>query len=235
MAFRQPDESPRTTRDASHACISGLRCRADTGFPWGRVYYKCNRFIDHLNRALGVITDYIPGQVFRKVAIREVVVSAGATRTPQLLLLSGIGNKTTLEGHNITSIVDLPDVGQRLQDHLFVPFQFLVNSTLTFDSIDQSTVLAEETLNQYLMNGTGFLVNGLANHLAFLRVPQSTFRNGRDPSAGPNSPHIEFAFCVSVARSLRSALNSVFPERLRLDFAEGSVHRELSDSRNSKR
>ncbi|KAJ7215169.1 aryl-alcohol oxidase-like protein [Mycena rebaudengoi] len=135
------------------------------------------------------------GGRFHKVATKEVIVSAGATRTPQLLLLSGIGDKTTLQSHNITSFVDLPDVGRRLQDHLFVPFQWLVNSTSTFDSIVTNATVAVETLNQYSTNGTGFLVNGLANHLAFLRVPPSTFRSGLDTSAGQNSPHIEFAFC----------------------------------------
>ncbi|KAJ6629027.1 GMC oxidoreductase-domain-containing protein [Mycena sp. CBHHK59/15] len=64
-------------------------------------------------------------QVFRKAAAKEVILSAGATCTPQLLLLSGLGNKDTLKSHGITSAVDLPDVGKRLQDHPFVPFQWL--------------------------------------------------------------------------------------------------------------
>ncbi|KAJ6496169.1 aryl-alcohol oxidase-like protein, partial [Mycena sanguinolenta] len=135
------------------------------------------------------------GPLFRRAAAKEIIISAGATRTPHLLLLSGIGNKTTLTSHNIISSVDLPDVGRGLRDHLFVPFQWLVNSTSTFDSIVANATIIAETLNQYLTNATGFLVNGLANHLAFLRVPPTTFQAASDPSAGPNSPHIEFAFC----------------------------------------
>ncbi|KAJ6550363.1 aryl-alcohol oxidase-like protein, partial [Mycena sp. CBHHK59/15] len=149
-------------------------------------------------------------QVFRKAAAKEIILSAGATRTPQLLLLSGLGNKDTLKSHGITSAVDLPDVGKRLQDHPFVPFQWLVNSTLTFDSIVQNPTLSEDTFNQYSTNGTGFLVSGLANHLAFLRVPPSTFRHGTDTSSGPKSPHVEFAFCngfVTTAQEVPSTGN----------------------------
>ncbi|KAJ7464504.1 aryl-alcohol oxidase-like protein [Mycena latifolia] len=149
-------------------------------------------------------------QVFRKTASKEVILSAGATRTPQLLLLSGIGDKKTLASHKITAAVDLPDVGKRLQDHPFVPFQWLVNSTSTFDTLVQNPTLSAESFNQYSTNGTGFLVSGLANHLAFLRVPPRTFRRGVDTSAGSKSAHIEFAFCngfVTTAQEVPSTGN----------------------------
>lgn len=51
---------------------------------------------------------------------KEVIVSAGAINSPQLLLLSGIGPKEHLEDMNIDVVADLP-VGENLQDHLFVP------------------------------------------------------------------------------------------------------------------
>ena len=47
---------------------------------------------------------------------REVIVSAGAFNTPQLLKLSGIGPKEELERHGIEVKVDLPGVGENLQD-----------------------------------------------------------------------------------------------------------------------
>ena len=50
----------------------------------------------------------------------EVILSAGAYRTPQLLILSGIGNPETLAQYNIPQQVDLPAVGQNLHDHIIL-------------------------------------------------------------------------------------------------------------------
>ncbi|MCJ1249371.1 hypothetical protein MMC30_006594 [Trapelia coarctata] len=64
------------------------------------------------NKATGVeLTD---GQHF--TASKEVIISCGAFRTPQLLMLSGIGPKTELSKHNIKQIAELP-VGRHLHDH----------------------------------------------------------------------------------------------------------------------
>ena len=49
-------------------------------------------------------------------ASKEVIISAGAFNTPQLLKLSGIGPRQELESHNISVVVDLPGVGTNLQD-----------------------------------------------------------------------------------------------------------------------
>ena len=51
-------------------------------------------------------------------ANKEVIVSSGAINSPQVLMLSGIGPKQHLEKHGIECKVDLPGVGQNLQDHL---------------------------------------------------------------------------------------------------------------------
>lgn len=50
-------------------------------------------------------------------ANREVILAAGAIHSPQILQLSGIGPKTLLGQANITTVVDLPGVGQNFQDH----------------------------------------------------------------------------------------------------------------------
>lgn len=50
-------------------------------------------------------------------AMKEVILSAGAYRSPQVLMLSGIGPKLELASHGITQIVDAPEVGRNFHDH----------------------------------------------------------------------------------------------------------------------
>jgi choline dehydrogenase len=57
-------------------------------------------------------------------ATREVILSAGAINTPQLLMLSGIGPAAHLAEHGIALVQDLPGVGQGLQDHLATHVKF---------------------------------------------------------------------------------------------------------------
>ena len=64
------------------------------------------------------------GQVSRLRANREVVLSAGAYASPQLLLLSGVGPAADLTALGIRVIEDLP-VGEGLQDHLMAPVNYL--------------------------------------------------------------------------------------------------------------
>jgi choline dehydrogenase-like flavoprotein len=51
-------------------------------------------------------------------ATTEVIVSCGTYRTPQLLMLSGIGNQEDLARHAIPFVVDSPEVGRNFHDHL---------------------------------------------------------------------------------------------------------------------
>ena len=86
--------------------------------------------LDDENRATGVeylagnslygadprCRDDAPATKHTASATREVVLCGGAFNTPQLLKLSGIGPKAELEQHAITTRVDLPGVGENLQD-----------------------------------------------------------------------------------------------------------------------
>ena len=70
-------------------------------------------------KAVGV--EYTHGGVTRKVqANREVILAGGVFNSPHLLMLSGIGPVDHLREHNIDVLVDLPGVGQNLQDHVAV-------------------------------------------------------------------------------------------------------------------
>jgi choline dehydrogenase-like flavoprotein len=52
---------------------------------------------------------------------RETILSAGAYRTPQILMLSGIGPAETLQEHSIPVVVDQPAVGKNFHDHVLIP------------------------------------------------------------------------------------------------------------------
>ena len=81
-------------------------------------------------RAVGV--RYLRGgQEHTAYASAEVVVSAGAINSPQLLMLSGIGPADHLRQQGIDVVVDAPGVGQNLQDHLMYPFRYDVKKTAT--------------------------------------------------------------------------------------------------------
>lgn len=60
------------------------------------------------------------GATVQATATAEVIVSMGPLNTPKLLMLSGLGPADQLKQHNIPVAVDLPGVGENLQDHLNV-------------------------------------------------------------------------------------------------------------------
>ena len=73
-------------------------------------------------------------------ASKEVIVAAGSVHSPQILQLSGIGDAAHLKSLGIKSVVDLPGVGQNLQDHLVLKVkyncEFLdLNSNANTDSL----------------------------------------------------------------------------------------------------
>jgi len=74
------------------------------------------------------------GKVFKALANKEVISSAGSIGSPQLLQLSGIGPKAVLEQAGVLVKHDLPGVGQNLQDHLEVYFQYHCSKPITLNS-----------------------------------------------------------------------------------------------------
>ena len=80
-------------------------------------------------KAVGVVVES-GGEVFTLQADR-VVLSAGAIRSPQLLMLSGIGPKDQLEQFGIPLIYELPGVGQSLWNHLSAHLSFKVKDGKT--------------------------------------------------------------------------------------------------------
>ena len=71
-------------------------------------------------RATGVAVLH-DGQEHVFTANNEVILAAGAIASPQLLQLSGIGASEALHKHSIETLIELPGVGENLQDHLLMP------------------------------------------------------------------------------------------------------------------
>lgn len=82
------------------------------------------RLLFEETRTIGV--EYLHSGTLHQVRVsQEVILSAGAFDSPKLLMLSGIGNAEHLQAMGISVVVDLPGVGQNLQDHVgfTVPYQ----------------------------------------------------------------------------------------------------------------
>ncbi|TDO95842.1 choline dehydrogenase [Marinomonas balearica] len=73
------------------------------------------------------------GQVTQASASKEVILSAGSVGSPQLLQLSGVGPKSVLDSANVPVVHELPGVGENLQDHLEVYFQYRCNEPVTLN------------------------------------------------------------------------------------------------------
>lgn len=74
------------------------------------------------------------GKVIQVSANKEVILSAGSIGSPQLLQLSGVGPKSVLEQANVPVVHDLPGVGENLQDHLEVYFQYECKQPVSLNS-----------------------------------------------------------------------------------------------------
>jgi len=96
-------------------------------------------------------------------AEREIVLSAGAFGSPQLLMLSGIGPADHLRELGVAVAVDAPHVGQDLQDHPF--------NTVVCETTEGSLVDAEHPryLLEWLLRRSGPLTSTVAEAFAFVR------------------------------------------------------------------
>ena len=99
---------------------------------------------------------------------KEVIVSAGAIKSPQLLLLSGIGDKTTLQQVGIDVQLHLPGVGNNLQDHIWTHASNL--TSIATANNDIKPINQVKALLQYLLLNKGPLCNSPIETTAFLKT-----------------------------------------------------------------
>ncbi len=72
------------------------------------------------------------GRQRQAYASREVIVACGAIKSPQILMLSGIGPAAELRRHDIASVQDMPGVGRNLQDHLKIHCTWQCTQPITY-------------------------------------------------------------------------------------------------------
>ncbi|WP_294926673.1 GMC family oxidoreductase N-terminal domain-containing protein [uncultured Paracoccus sp.] len=88
-------------------------------------------------------------------ARREVILSAGAVNTPQILQLSGIGPGALLREHGIEVVRDLPGVGENLQDHLQIRAVYKVTGAKTLNTLAGSIFGKGRIGLEYLLRRSG--------------------------------------------------------------------------------
>ena len=128
------------------------------------------------------------GQQLNLLASREVILSAGTIASPMILQRSGVGSKELLDAAGITPKHILPGVGQNLQDHLEVYFQFHCKQPV---SLNNKLGL----LSKFLIGARWYFFKtglGATNHFescAFIRS-----------QAGRKSPDIQYHFLPAAMR-----------------------------------
>ncbi|MGE3876583.1 MAG: GMC family oxidoreductase [Parvibaculaceae bacterium] len=114
-------------------------------------------------------------------AQRGIVLSAGAIQTPHLLMLSGIGPREQLQRHGITPLVDAPEVGQNLKDHLQVRLIYKCTKPITTNDDLASFAGQVKIALQWLVKRSGPLAVGINQGGLFARA-----------LAGSATPDIQF-------------------------------------------
>ena len=114
---------------------------------------QVNRIIFEGKKAIGV--EYLKnGQTFVCKSNKEIIISAGAINSPQILMNSGVGDSDELTKHGIDVVHELKGVGKNLQDHYGVLNSFYATQPVT---LHRSAGLLNTGLSglKYLMLGTG--------------------------------------------------------------------------------
>ncbi len=99
-------------------------------------------------------------------ARKEIIVSAGAFQSPQLLMVSGVGPADQLKAQNIPVLVDNANVGQHMQDHVFFGPTYSVNVDTPTKEANDPVFLATSVAAFNLAN-TGIFTNNVADLIGF--------------------------------------------------------------------
>lgn len=119
---------------------------------------RVHRILFKQRNAIGVLAtaDSLNQPPHKIHAAREVILSAGAFHTPQILKLSGVGPVKELKRYDIGVVHNSQMVGRNLYDHLSMPIYVSVNESM---SVTRSKVLNVLEIFGYLLHGGGIFSN----------------------------------------------------------------------------
>jgi choline dehydrogenase len=120
-------------------------------------------------RATGVTYTDRSGTKQSVSARKEIILSGGAINSPQILMLSGIGDAQELKSHGIDVVADLPGVGKNMQDHLQARLVYKCNEPTLNDEVGSLLGQAKIGL-KYLMTRTGPMTMAASLATGFLKT-----------------------------------------------------------------
>jgi 4-pyridoxate dehydrogenase len=161
-----------------------------------------SRVLIEQNRAVGVEYVSRSGETTRVHTTRDVILAGGVINSPQLLMLSGIGNPAELRTHGIDVKVPLPNVGKNLQDHISAALTYARKTPGKFHQAMRLDRIARELAKAYLF-GTGFASDVPGGIVAFLKT-----------ESGVKLPDIQFLFNAGsmAAKPYLSSIMPTFPD-----------------------
>ncbi|WNG85349.1 GMC family oxidoreductase N-terminal domain-containing protein [Mycobacterium sp. ITM-2016-00317] len=109
------------------------------------------------------------GQLVDVRARREVILAAGAVGSPHLMQVSGLGQAGLLAQHHVPVVVDLPGVGENLQDHLQIRTVYRVRGARTVNTLYRNWITRAGMGIQYLLLRSGPLTMPPSTLGAFVR------------------------------------------------------------------
>ncbi|WAR58213.1 hypothetical protein PtB15_5B445 [Puccinia triticina] len=139
----------------------------------------------------------LTGLYDKLIAKKEVIVSAGAFQSPQLLMVSGIGPKDQLTSHNSPIRVESPNVGRGLQDHIIYGPTYPVHSIQTLTRLAVHPTYAISQYLNFTIRQQGPMTNNAADMISFERFNITKLNldeaSAHSLSAYPNDwPHVEY-------------------------------------------
>ncbi len=142
-------------------------------------------------RAVAVSAQTVQGSVLVR-ARREVIVSAGSIQSPQLLMLSGIGDAEHLQSVGVAVRHHLPGVGRNLHDHLASPVHMMTDRAVSYGVSLRSMPRNLLNLAEYLLFRSGPLANNVFESAAFVKTApeldrpdvQLVFQSAKRPPPG---------------------------------------------------